>query len=112
MQIISLRGGLGTTDFLQLRMRAITLTAGSCMREVDGPCLRPDTRYLVREPLPYRGGSRTVSSGVGLVEITLVAVPRDGFTTYSVFLLGRKARAGDQGPSSGSLLCPYLWTQQ
>lgn len=49
---------------------------------------------------------------VGLVGITLVAGQRDGFTTYPVLLLGRKARAGDQGPGSGSLLCPYRWTQQ
>lgn len=51
-------------------------------------------------------------SGVGQVVITLVAVPRDGFTTYLVFLLGRKAGAGDQGTSSGSLLCPHLCTEQ
>lgn len=51
-------------------------------------------------------------SGVGQVVITLVAVPGDGFTTYLVFLLGRKAGAGDQGTSSVSLLCPHLSTEQ
>lgn len=50
--------------------------------------------------------------GVGQVVITLVAVPGSGFTTYLVFLLGRKAGAGNQGPSSGSQLCPHLWTEQ
>lgn len=33
MQILSLKSGLGTRDFLQLHVCAVTLTAGSCMRE-------------------------------------------------------------------------------
>lgn len=56
----------------------------------------------MRKPLPYRGGPRAVSCQGWVVDITLIAIPRDSFTTCSVFLLGGKAhRAGNQGPAVG-----------
>lgn len=56
----------------------------------------------MREPLPYRDGPRSASCQGWVVDITLTVVPRDGFTTCSVLLLGGKAhRARGQGPTVG-----------
>lgn len=61
----------------------------------------PETQYEVRGERAFalqRWSQDCLLTGVGLVGITLVAVQRDGITTYSSFPSGKKGSCRGSGP--------------
>lgn len=65
---------------------------------MDGPCQAPVTRSLVREPLPYRGGSRTVSRRGGAGNNNPSSSSREWFHYLLGFPSGKKGWCRESGP--------------